>query len=47
LSPSHCSFACSLSLHTEPKSYAEASKHDCWIQAMNDELLALKNTGTW
>ncbi|KAK2387257.1 putative mitochondrial protein [Trifolium repens] len=47
LSPSHCTYACSLSTETEPKSYAEASKFKCWVEAMNDELLALENTGTW
>jgi hypothetical protein len=47
LSPSHCHYTCSLSTQIEPKSYAEASKFDCWIQAMNTELLALESTGTW
>jgi len=31
----------------EPKSYAEAAKHDCWKQAMQNELHALDQTGTW
>jgi hypothetical protein len=47
LSHSHSSFALSLLHHVEPKTYAEASKHECWRQAMQDELTALEKTGTW
>jgi len=33
--------------HVEPKSYAEASKLDCWKEAMQTELTALEKTSTW
>lgn len=33
--------------HVETKTYDEASKHECWKQATQFELLALKKTGTW
>jgi hypothetical protein len=47
LSPSHCAYSLSLDSHTEPTTYAEASKFSCWNQAMQTELTALENTGTW
>lgn len=47
LSQSHSSFALSILHHIEPKTYAEASKHEFWRQAMQDELSALEKTGTW
>jgi len=37
----------SLHSHTEPKTYAEASKFDCWNQAMQTKLSALETTSTW
>nr|KYP70921.1 Retrovirus-related Pol polyprotein from transposon TNT 1-94 [Cajanus cajan] len=40
-------FIMSISLLTEPKSYAEASKSDCWIKAMTDEITALEANNTW
>jgi hypothetical protein len=47
LSPSQHHYVLSLNTHTEPKSYAEASKYECWNLAMQVELLALENNGTW
>jgi hypothetical protein len=47
LSNSHSHFVMSLHSHTEPKTYAEASKHECWNKAMQVELSALEQTGTW
>jgi len=47
LSNSHLHFVLSLQTHTEPKSYAEASKFECWNKAMKTELTALEQTGTW
>ena len=47
LSNDHLHFALSLTTHTEPKSYAEASKFDCWNKAMETELTALEQTGIW
>jgi hypothetical protein len=47
LSIPHCFYALSLTTHTEPRSYAEAIKYECWRQAMQVELQALENTGTW
>lgn len=32
---------------TEPKTYSEASKYECWKQTMQLELSAFKKTGTW
>lgn len=32
---------------TEPTSYVEASRHDCWIKAMQAELHALQMNHTW
>jgi hypothetical protein len=45
--PSHCAFSLSIDSHIEPTTYDEASKHICWQQAMQAELIALENTGTW
>jgi hypothetical protein len=47
LSNKHSSFVMSLQSQPEPKSYAEASKLDCWKHAMQVELQALEKTGTW
>ena len=47
LSPSHFHFVMSISSTTEPTSYAEASRHDYWIKAMNAELEALELNHTW
>jgi hypothetical protein len=47
LSRDHCAFSMSIVSHTEPKTYDEASKFDCWNQAMKVELEALEKTGTW
>ena len=47
LSNSHSIFAMSLVSYTKPKSYVEAIKHDCWKQAIQNELNALDQTGTW
>ena len=44
---SHSSFALSIIGASEPNSYKEASTQDCWIQAMNFELEALKHNKTW
>jgi len=46
-SVNNSSFVFSLQCHTEPTTYVEASKYDCWKQAMHVELLALEKTGTW
>lgn len=40
-SPSYKSFCCSISSNVEPKTYLQASKHDCWRQAMDSEIKAL------
>ena len=47
LSNPHCHFVLSISTNTEPKIYTEASKFDCWNQAMKTELTALERTRTW
>jgi hypothetical protein len=43
----HHAYTVSITHTTEPKSYSEACKIDCWQKAMNDELEALTKTGTW
>jgi len=47
ISNPHSHFILSFHAHTEPKSYIEANKFECWRQAMQVELTALENTGTW
>lgn len=47
LSNQHLHFVLSLQTHTEPKSYAHASKFDCWNKAMETELTAIVQTGTY
>ena len=47
VSSSHCAYSLSIDSHIEPTTYDEASKHTCWQQAMQAELTALENTGTW
>ncbi|XP_020211585.1 uncharacterized protein LOC109796311 [Cajanus cajan] len=47
LSSSFRHFILSISTTTEPNSFAEASKHDCWIKAMKDEITALEANHTW
>ena len=47
LSPSHKHFALSISTTVEPKTYTEASQHDCWLKAMKAELEALQSNNTW
>ena len=37
----------SLHTHTEPKTFTEANKHDCWKKAIQDEINALIKTSTW
>lgn len=41
LSPSHYRFSPSLTTQTEPKTFNEASKFECWNKAMKVELDAL------
>jgi hypothetical protein len=47
LSDNHHAYTVSITHTTEPKSYSEACKIECWQKAMNDELEALAKTGTW
>lgn len=47
LSPTYYRFTLSLTTNHEPKTYSEASKFECWNQAMKVELAALEQTGTW
>ncbi|KAE8695793.1 hypothetical protein F3Y22_tig00110684pilonHSYRG00005 [Hibiscus syriacus] len=41
------SFVSFISNFVEPKSYHEAIQHPEWVQAMNDEILALETNKTW
>ena len=47
LSPAHRNLVMSISSNIEPSSYAEASRHDFWIKAMEAELQALQLNNTW
>jgi hypothetical protein len=47
LSNSLSKFAMSVTSDVEPKSYKEASQHQCWQEAMNAELQALHQNRTW
>jgi len=47
LSPSHKAFSTSVTQSVEPKTYKEACQSDHWLKAMNVELEALANNGTW
>ena len=47
LSPFHCAYSLSIDSHIEPTTYVEASKFSCWNPAMQAEITALENTGTW
>nr|KYP35148.1 Retrovirus-related Pol polyprotein from transposon TNT 1-94 [Cajanus cajan] len=47
LSPPFHHFILPVSIATEPSSYAEASKSDCWIKAMRDKIIALEANNTW
>ncbi|PNX61401.1 retrovirus-related Pol polyprotein from transposon TNT 1-94, partial [Trifolium pratense] len=40
-------FCLSISSITEPKTFTQASKHNCWITAMQEEIDALNATNTW
>jgi hypothetical protein len=47
LSPKFHAYTFSLTHTSEPISYLEAAKFECWQKAMNDELAALGKIGTW
>lgn len=31
----------------DPASFSEAIQHECWIEAMNEELKALESNNSW
>ena len=45
-SNNHKNFAFSISSIVEPKTYAQAVKHENWRKAMDDDINALVQTGT-
>ncbi|CAM8878685.1 unnamed protein product [Rhodiola kirilowii] len=46
-SSSHQHFLNQVTLHTEPKTYAQAVKNPVWEMAMNKEIKALEDNNTW
>ncbi|KAK2413561.1 putative mitochondrial protein [Trifolium repens] len=46
-SPPYKQFCLSISSIIEPKTFTQASKHNCWITAMQEEINALTATNTW
>lgn len=47
LSANYGSFVMSLSSQTEPSTYSEAVKSDCWRKAIQSEISALESNQTW
>ena len=47
ISSSQQKFVLAITDASEPDSYKEASKQDCWVKAMNSELSALNHNKTW
>lgn len=47
LSQSHKAFALAVSIESEPQFYHQAVKHDHWRLAMDDEIKAMHENGTW
>ena len=47
ISPSHHHYLMALSSDEEPTSFHEASKHQCWRDAMQCEIEALQSNHTW
>ncbi|KAH0686263.1 hypothetical protein KY289_017024 [Solanum tuberosum] len=45
--PNWYGFSSTLSNISVPSCYSQASKHECWQKAMEEELLALKENDTW
>ncbi|KAM0052273.1 putative RNA-directed DNA polymerase [Helianthus debilis subsp. tardiflorus] len=46
-SDSHKAFLAAISAHDEPKSYQQAMQDQKWIDAMQSEIKALEENGTW
>lgn len=47
LSDDYKAYICAIALIPEPTSFTQAKRFDEWLQAMNEELVALESTGTW
>ena len=45
--PPYKIFCLSISSIIEPKTFTQASKHNCWVTAMQEEIDALNATNTW
>jgi len=46
-SPNYTHFCCTISSMTEPKTFTQANKFECWKEAMATELHALAKNNTW
>lgn len=46
-SPTYKHLCCTISSISEPITYHQASKHDCWKNTMDVEITSLKDNQTW
>ena len=47
LSEEYKGYICAIALHPEPTSFTQTKRFDEWLQAMNEELMALEKSNTW
>lgn len=47
LTEDYKAYICAVTKFSEPSAFNQAKKFDEWLQAMNEELIALESTHTW